>query len=185
MAAKKKINLLPRDQFEFSATGKLVQWAVSVGRWIVVVTEFVVICAFLSRFYFDTQLANLFDEVNQKRAIVASAATFEEGFRQTQDKIKIIKGLLAEEKKPSEIVIEISQSLPSDVTLTQINLEEQSLSLNGYALSDSGLRVFLSALVKHPQFTQVTLTDVSSRKEGLPGIAFNISAIYQKAKTGN
>ncbi|HUV72624.1 MAG TPA: PilN domain-containing protein [Clostridia bacterium] len=179
MASKKKINLLPKDQFEFSTTGQFVQWAVSVGRWIVVLTEFVVICAFLSRFYFDTQLANLFDEVKQKTAIVASAASFEENFRQTQDKIKIIKGLLAEEKKPSGAIVEISKLLPLEVMLTRIGFEEEALIIEGAALSDSGLRVFLAGLIKNSRFSQVALTDVSSRKEGLPGISFSISAIYE------
>jgi Tfp pilus assembly protein PilN len=171
-----KINLLPKDQFEYSQVGKLVKWSISVGRWIVVLTEFIVICAFLSRFYFDTQLANLFDDIKQKKAIVASAATFEENFRSTQDKIKIIKDLLSDDKKPSSLIKVVSQSLPLDVTLTKIVIEEDKLVVDGYSFSENGLKVFLSELLKKPGFASVSLSEISSRPENQPGIEFSVIA---------
>lgn len=171
-----KINLLPKDQFEYSSTGKLIKWLISVGRWIVVFTEFIVICAFLSRFYFDTQLANLFDDIKQKKAIVASAATFEENFRQTQERMKIIKNLLSNEKKPSTLIKDVNQSLPLDVILTKISIEEDGLTINGHALFESSLKVFLNELSKKPSFTSVNLTSVSSRPDNQIGIDFSIIA---------
>jgi Tfp pilus assembly protein PilN len=176
MPSPKKINLLPKDKFDYSTIGKFLKWATSAGRGIVVLTEFVVICAFLSRFYFDTQLANLFDEINQKKAIVAAATDFEENFRQTQEKIQIIKALLAQESRPSLLINEVSQLLPPEVTLTAINLEEKGLTLTGYTLSENGLRLFWLGLNQHPQLTKVTLSNISSRKEGQPGFDFTLSA---------
>lgn len=171
-----KINLLPKDQFEFSQAGKLLQWSISVGRWIVVLTEFVVICAFLSRFYFDTQLANLFDEIKQKKAIVASAATFEENFRQTQEKMKIIKDLLSSNQKPSTLVKDVSQSLPLDVTLTRIAINENEITISGYSFSESSLKLFINELSKKSGLANVSLGSISSRSDGLSGINFNIVA---------
>lgn len=179
MSPKRKINLLPQGRFEYSTTGKFLTWAVSVGRWIVVFTELIVICAFLSRFYFDTQLANLFDDIKQKKAIVASTAEFEDNFRQIQDKIKIIKNLLAGERKPSTLIADISRLLPIDVSLTSIDIEGKDLSFNGYSLSEGGLQGFWLGLTQHPKISQVTLSDISSRKEGLPGLSFRISAVIE------
>lgn len=176
MPAKDKINLLPKDEFETSSVGKFVQWAVHVGRWIVVLTEFIVICAFLSRFYFDTKLANLFDDIKQKQSIVDSALSFEDNFRQVQDKIKIIKGLIAEEKKPSITLVEVSQSLPLDVTLTGINIDNGSLGLSGYSLSERGLNVLLSGLVTNPHLEAVSLDNISSQKDNPSTVGFTISA---------
>jgi Tfp pilus assembly protein PilN len=176
MSSADKINLLPKDNFEYSQTGKLVNWAVSIGRWIVVLTEFIVICAFLSRFYFDTQLANLFDELKQKKAIVASAASFEDNFRQIQERTNTVKALLAKEKKPSTMVAEISKLLPTEVTLNKILITEDELKITGYSFTESGLKYFMIGLVSHPQLKEVSIGEVSSRKEGLPGISFNITA---------
>lgn len=176
MSSKSKINLLPKDQFEYSTAGKLIKWAVSVGRWIVVLTEFVVICAFISRFYFDTVLANLFDDIKQKKAIVSSASAFEETFRQTQTKLKVIKTLLAEEKRPSVVIEDIGKAMPLDATLSQVIIEDTKITLSGSALSENSLKIFLAQLLKNPKLNQVSLTNISSQKEALPGVVFTISA---------
>lgn len=179
MPPRRKINLLPQNNFESSNAGKFLQWAVSVGRWIVVFTELVVICAFLSRFYFDTKLANLFDDIKQKKAIVASAANFEETFRNTQSKMKEIRILLTGEVKPSIIITEISNLLPPDVSLTSFSVEKNNLTLVGYSLSKSGLQSFWQNLTKYTKISGLTLNNISSRKEGLPGISFDVNAIIK------
>jgi Tfp pilus assembly protein PilN len=180
--APKKVNLLPKDQFEFSATGKFIQWAVSIGRWIVVLTEFVVICAFLSRFYFDTVQANLFDETKQKQAIIQSAASFEENFRDLQTKVKLVKALLAEEKEPSGLISQISNKLPLNVTLTRVSIETGELRISGFTLSERGLSVFVSGLAEIPQLEKVNLTNVSLDPEEGPGIMFSLSARVNETK---
>ena len=179
MSAQNKINLLP-DEFGVSTTDKFVKWAVSNGRWVVVLTEFVVICAFLSRFYFDTVLANLFEDIKQKQAIVDSASSFEENFRRVQEKIKIIKSLLAEEKKPSSLIAELSLLLPLDISLTSISVDSKQLTFSGHALSENSLNVLLSGLVSHPRLESINLTSVSTPKDNFPGIDFNISAMVKK-----
>lgn len=176
MPARNKINLLPKDNFEDSVWGKLINWAVNVGRWIVVLTEFVVICAFLSRFYFDTELANLFDNVKQNKTIVDSASEFEDTFLQTQKKIKLVKSLLSEIDKPSSIFTEINQSLPLDMTITSANFNDKKIELSGYCLSLESLNFFLRELNAKPKFDQINLSSIS-RKENTAEIVFNITFI--------
>lgn len=180
--AAREINLLPKDKFETSTLGKLIRWVVSVGRWIVVFTEFIVICAFLSRFYFDTQLANLFDEIKQKKAMVNSASSFEESFRQIQERTKIVKNILASEKKPSGLLAEIANNLPLNVFLNEITIDEKNLSFSGYALSESGLNIFLKNLTRLPQLEQISLYNVSTPKESRIGVNFTVNAVIKKIK---
>lgn len=179
MPAKSKINLLPKDEFEDSSLGKFFKWAVSVGRWIVVFTEFIVICAFLSRFYFDTKLANLFDDLKQKQAIVDSALSFEDNFRELQDKTKTIKTILAQEKHPAGYFTDINKFLPLNVFLSEIGFDENQINLTGYALSESGLNAFLQNLVAYPATEKITLSNVSNKKGAFSGIDFNINAVLK------
>lgn len=180
MPAEDQVNLLPRDEFEISPVGKFIKWAVNVGRWIVVLTEFVVICAFLSRFYFDTKLANLFDDIKQKQAIVDSALPFEERFRLVQEKIKIVKSLLAEEKHSSTLFTEVTQLLPFDVFLTEMGVREGRLVLKGYFLSEKSLKVFLSSLIMSPNLEEVVLENVATQKDNPSAVNFSISAGIKK-----
>jgi len=180
MPAEDQVNLLPKDEFESSPVGKFIKWAVGIGRWIVVLTEFVVICAFLSRFYFDTKLANLFDDIKQKQAIVDSALPFEERFRLVQERIKIVKALLAEEKHPSDLFVEVTGLLPFDIFLTGMGTEEEKLVLKGYFLSDKSLKVFLSGLMSSPHLEEVILENVATQKDNPSAVNFSISAMIKK-----
>ena len=45
-AQEKQINLLPKDKWEVGVIGKLLKWALNIGRYIVVFTELIVISAF-------------------------------------------------------------------------------------------------------------------------------------------
>ena len=181
MSAKQRINLLPKDEFESSTLGKFVKWAVSVGRWIVVFTEFIVICAFLSRFYFDTQLANLFDDLEQKQAMVKSATSFEQNFREVQKRTQIVKTILAEEEKPSELFLDINRLTPLDIFLTEMSFTEKGLTMGGYALSENGLNVFLNNLSLLSKLSEVSLNNISLNNE-ISGINFNISATVGREK---
>lgn len=179
MPARGKINLLPKNDFENSFFGKLVNWAVNVGRWVVVLTEFVVICAFLSRFYFDTELAKLFDNIKQNKTIVDSALGFEDTFLRTQEKIKIVKGILEGLDKPSVTFADVSRMLPLDMTLTGLSYRENKVEISGYCLSLESLNLFLWELNGSPNFEDVSITNVS-QKEGSVEINFNINFSIKK-----
>src|SRR3989304_6667942 len=102
MAARKKsthqINLLPQEQFAASTSGRILAWALSTFRIIVIITELVVILAFLSRFFLDAQNADLSEQIEQKSGIVAASSDFEKTFRQTQKKLEIFSVLTDQEK---------------------------------------------------------------------------------------
>lgn len=180
MPAKDKINLLPKDDFENTQLGRFVNWAINVGRWIIVFTELIVICAFLSRFYFDTKISNLFDETRVKKAMITTNLPWEENFRQFQEKTKIIKSILAQERTPSVLFAEIAKVMPLDLTLKDISVTENSIvSMTGYCLSERGLKAFLTGLKNLPSLTKINLSNIS-QKDQLMGTKFSISAEWKK-----
>lgn len=179
-AKKKEINLL-KSAGETNIWSDLLDWTINIGRWIVVLTEFVVICAFLSRFYFDTKLANLFDEINQKRAIVESAAAFEEQFRQVQERIKIVESLLKEKSYFYPYLETISQNLPQDITLDSIEIfSKQEIILSGKGNKFS-LAWFVKT-IKGSSFEDVSIEKISSSGEDANVFNFIINL---KIKDGN
>src|SRR3989344_7346869 len=90
-----KINLLPKDSFDFSTLGKFLRWSLTTGRVLVVLTEFVVILAFGSRFYFDKRLNDLVEEIVQKQAVVDSYAEIEKTTRDILTKQEVVNSYLA------------------------------------------------------------------------------------------
>ena len=177
MPTTRQINLLPKDTFEQSPTGKFLKWAISVGRWIVVFTDLIVICAFLSRFYFDTKLADLHDEIKQSQAIIEATSDFEESFRQLQERLNLIKVLGKTKFKGEEKSIFITSSLPSDVSLSNFSISPGEISLSGVALTQTGMSTLLNNLISSPKISKINISQlVFGGKEAPGAISFALTA---------
>jgi len=146
MAARKKpaqINLLPREQFAASTGGRVLTWALSTFRIIVIITELVVILAFLSRFFLDAENADLSEEIEQKQSIIASSSDFEKTFRQTQKRLEIFSELTVRDKLASGVLSKIALSIPPDVYLESIGLNDNSISLVGLSPNERSIEEFV------------------------------------------
>ena len=93
MCQSKRINLLPQEEFEASVLGRILRWAMGTFRIIVIITEMIVMGAFLSRFWLDAQNSDLNDQIKISSAQISSQASFEKKFRDVQTKLKIYKDI--------------------------------------------------------------------------------------------
>jgi hypothetical protein len=81
------INLIPRDPFFDTAMGRTLQWAISIGRYIVIFTQIVVILSFAARFTLDFQLTNINKSITQNYSTIESFGDLEKDFRLAQAQI--------------------------------------------------------------------------------------------------
>lgn len=174
---KNNINLLLQEDFEKKPLGKFLVWSLSAGRWIVIVTELIVIAAFLSRFKFDRDLTDLHEKIKQKQAIVQSYSQFEKDFRFFQERIAKIKTLYAQQTNSPEVLNAVASSLPNDVLLSQFSLEKTSLSITGIALSEEGLGNFMAGLLTSKKFKNIDVSAIT-RKSNEAGIRFSFTALW-------
>ena len=91
---KEEINLLPQKGFASTTAGRILAWILSTFRIIVIVTEIIVMVAFLSRFWLDAQNTDLDEEITQKQALIAASLGFEKRFKQTQSVVPVLMPLL-------------------------------------------------------------------------------------------
>lgn len=175
---KKEINLLPREEFEKKPLGRFLTWALSVGRYIVIFTELIVILAFLSRFKLDRDLSDLNQSIREKQAIIEASAEFEKEFTFFQTRLATIKKLKSKETSFTQIVSAIGSLTPLDVAISNLSFSENSLRINATALSEKGLGSFLANLAASPNFKEVSLTNISKSIETGPEIKFIINAQF-------
>jgi len=182
MAARKStIELLPQEDWEKGSLGKVLKWALTVGRYIVIVTELIVILAFLSRFKFDRDLTDLNEEIKQKQAVVQSSAQFEEKFRFLQKQLLTIETLEKKRLQTNKVLTELASLTPIDFYLSNLNIAEKEVSLTATALSEGSLATFLNSLKKSTFFEKITLSQVSSGSQKTIGINFQLkSELTQK-----
>ncbi|MBI4028999.1 MAG: PilN domain-containing protein [Candidatus Blackburnbacteria bacterium] len=182
MAAPKKINLILKEGFENSTVGKVLTWSLSVGRVIVILTELVVILAFLSRFWLDKTLTDLNESNTSKRKQIEASANFEANFRSIQDRLKNYQKY-ASKTNDDTLVAKIASLLPSDVTLTKINLSNKDFQISGVSLSEAGLSGFMKGLSGNTPFTGVILSSLNLATEGQQGLVFTVKGtLPQKEK---
>ncbi len=178
MARNKKapeINLLPQEEFEASAIGRVLKWLLGTFRYIVISTEMIVMIAFLSRFWLDARSADLVDAINQKKAIVASYKTFEGQFRSTQDKITLFNKFGGDNLKMSPVIKDISSAVSSDITLSEIVVNGGKVEITAVTQNESSASNFIANLNNSAHLTNVGLEAVES-KQGTTSLSFTIKA---------
>lgn len=182
MAAQKfiSLNLLSQDAFSESIIGKILMWALSIGRYIVVFTELIVILSFLSRFKLDRDLTDLNAQINQQVLIIDSYGDLEKRFRDLQLKLTFMRnrvsGVDVEQAMDSVI-----RSLPADVKLKNITTSRDKITLSATALTSQGFYQFVSNLKANKTFADLKIANISQDEEIATGIVFDLAIDLRQA----
>ncbi|MBU1499327.1 PilN domain-containing protein [Patescibacteria group bacterium] len=179
-ARKKEINLLPKEPWEKGILGQLIPWTLSVGRYVVVFVELIVISAFLYRFGLDRQLTDLNEKIKQKQAIVSSYGDLEAKFKQVQGQLEKIKTTDGASVKIDELLDKISQITPIDAAYDSIMINQKEISLQGRVLSEAGLATLLTQAQASKEFSDVSLENVSSGTDNIKAIIFRMSLGFKQ-----
>lgn len=176
MPKNKAINLLPQEEFNASTTGRILRWATSTFRIIVIITEMVVMAAFLSRFWLDAQNSNLNHAIKIKSDQIAAQANQEKQFRAIQTKLSIFNQIY-QKKSMSSLVDNITGRVPGNVTLSRLSVENGVVEIRGTSLSDLDISQFIVNLSSSP-FKEATLKQVSTSENNPGGTDFTVSVTY-------
>lgn len=171
-----EVNLLPGEDFEGKPGGQFLQWALTWGKRIVVTTELIVILAFLSRFWLDTQVANLADSIDQEKLIVQSASDFEKNFRALTDRIAKANDI---EKISSPLVVydQVEKLIPSTVTIKSFSYTNSSVTLTGVS-DEISFGQLVDAFKSSSFFINVAVPGVSKAID-TTNVNFTLTATYQ------
>lgn len=153
------VNLLPQDPFLDSIVGKFLVWSLSIGRYLVILTEFIVITSFLSRFKLDRDLTDITENIVQQKAVILSYQDVEANFRSVQDRINFIK----QQQQNNSILTSLDfleKNIPIDTKLTQLNLQPASWSLSASSITAQGMKATIDNVVAANPQSDVSLGEV-------------------------
>lgn len=173
------INLLPKDPFLSTPIGKFLQWALSVGRYLVIFTELIVILSFVARFDLDRRVTDLNLQIEQKKNIINSYEDLEQRVRDVQRKIESYQQV-EQQQNLVDIFPALSEITPRDVTLTQLEIQPTSVFLTGRTLSSTSLNLFINNIQLSPRFFDVTIEKIGTASDKDPGFDFRIRAGVRK-----
>jgi Tfp pilus assembly protein PilN len=167
------INLVPKDPFFSSPLGRILNWALSIGRYIVIFTELVVIISFASRFTLDRQVTDLNDEIHQKQSVVESYGDLEEKVRLTQAKVDQYQQL-SQQTNIADIFPQLSQVIPADVQLESLAIKQTSVSIDGSAKSQNALNILINNLKLSQNVFNITVDKIETAQETKGTVKFRV-----------
>ncbi len=177
MAKNKSINLLPLEEFEASTIGRVLRWAMGSFRIIVILTEMVVMGAFLSRFWLDAQNSNLVDSIKVASSQIQVQSDFEKEFRGIQTKLAIFKQINSG-VKDSDKALSIAGKTPSGVTLSSISVQDTTSDVKGTSDTETAIAQFISNLKTDPAIKKIGLGPVETSDQAVSLISFQITISY-------
>jgi Tfp pilus assembly protein PilN len=177
MPKNKFINLLPQEEFEASTLGRVLRWAMGTFRIIVIVTEMVVMGAFLSRFWLDAENSNLADSIKIASAQIQVQSEFEKEFRGLQTKLAIIKQLVGGPKS-SDRFLELAAKTPPGVSITSIGVQDLTGTVKGASDTETAIAQFISNLKTDPNIKKISLGSLDTSDDVQSTILFQLNISY-------
>ncbi len=181
--SENKINLLPKKEFDLSASGIVLNWVLTSFRYIVIVMEIVVMGAFITRFWLDTQNSDLMDEIKKGQASLQSFSTFEKEYTGLQKKLLIYSLLTTNRGDVSSTLNRVVKYLPSDTLLSSINIQDNNISILGMAANERSIQQLIANLESDDKFKSVNLQDINIENKDSNLITFKIGISTKEGGT--
>lgn len=177
------INLIPKDPFFATPAGQILKWALSIGRYIVIFTELIVILSFVTRFSLDRQVTDLNDAISQKKTVILSYGDLEESFRQIQTVLEDYQ-LVKQQVNITEIFPELTNIIPRDTVLSELVLRPDQISFTGKTITQSSLNTIINNIQLSDRFSNVSVDKIESNTtDDLGGFNFVIRANTRPVET--
>lgn len=155
------INLLPHKG-EGLVT-QFLNWALTIGRLLIILTETLALGTFLYRFSLDMRIVDLHDEIKSQSIIASNFKPYEDIYRNFQDRIALAKKYdTISDVTPNVFgdVIQMGQGL---ITFRTILIENDSVRLDVQAPSTATVSTFVNELKKYPGVVSVSIDKVENK----------------------
>jgi len=173
-----QINLLPEANFEDTTTGRILSWILSTFRIIVIVTEIIVMIAFLSRFWLDAQNTDLNDDIERSVAVLNSSKNFEKEFEYIQKKLEIFSELTKNQGIYTDALHQLVSYLPPDLYLTTVTFKGSSLLIEGSTSNEISIQQLIVNLSSAEIFSEVSLNELATNPKDANLFDFKLATSF-------
>jgi len=158
MAAPKEISLLPQQEDLNSPAARFLRWATTVGRYVIVFTELIVISAFISRFWLDRKNADLSE----------TTKTFEKDFSLLQQRLDKIKLFYAQQPPYDQNLSSLVKSTPPQIVYDNLVIgrdqeDRVSVTTSLSSSSETAIVDFITNLILNPDIQKVDVKNIEKK----------------------
>lgn len=150
-----QINLFPPKELNF--VDKVIYFSFNYLRYILVITQLVVISVFFYRFKIDQEIVDLKDSLKQKEEIVLVSNSLLRDVRSIDVKVKQTATVLSQQTELQDMMNYFLSRFPADLNLTKLTVGGGTIKFEGYTLRPDLVRVFYNQMKQDKRFKLVSL----------------------------
>jgi hypothetical protein len=156
---------------------KFMNWVLTIGRLIVIVTEVVAVIAFIYRFSLDEKLVNLHSAIKQKQNIVSVLRNDENKYRNLQDRIALAASFSEKGLKTSQTIKDIVGLIPSQTTINNLIINKDRINISINTVSVSSLSDFINSLKNYNSIKSISIDNIENKPS--IGLSVDITAMLK------
>lgn len=161
---KYKINLIPKK--ETPLMEKVVFFALNYLRYIIVITQLVVIGVFFYRFQIDQRIIDLKEAVDQKKEIVQIVLPLLNEASRIDKKTTEIETILKRQSSFQSMMTYFLSIFPATISLTNLEIQEGMMKVTGIAQNPTHLQAFFQLMKEDNKFKDVTFQTIKKGDVG-------------------
>src|SRR3989344_4079581 len=142
---------------------KFMNWALTVGRLIVIITEVIAIIAFVYRFSLDEKLVDLHSAIKQKQNIISVLKNDENKYRNLQDRIALASTFSEKAISSNKTIADIVHLIPNQVRTNNLIFSKDRVSMDVSMVSISSLTDFIESLKNYPNMKSISIENIENK----------------------
>ena len=153
------INLLVKKK---TTADTVLEWALTTGRFIIILTETIALTAFAYRFVLDRQIIDLHDKIRQKQAILSFYKEDEEKFRLLHNKLATVSTLDSQAQVTPTLVDELVKLAEGKAILQNLRVTPTDAEMIAETPSIPLMNSLITGLKQHPRVIGVSVDSVEN-----------------------
>ncbi|PIV09486.1 hypothetical protein COS31_02075 [Candidatus Roizmanbacteria bacterium CG02_land_8_20_14_3_00_36_15] len=155
---KYKINLMIEKKE--SLLDQIIYFSLNYLRYIIVITQIVVIFVFYYKFKVDQEIIDLKEGVDQRKEIIQVSQPLLKEAEAVESKINQIKPILKEQNSLLSQFNYVLSIFPEPIFLIKLRLDKDNLFLDGYSEDASAIKQFYYQLKNDKKFKKASLNNI-------------------------
>ncbi len=172
---KYSINLMSGTEAPF--TERVVYFFLNYLRYIIIITQLVVIGVFFYRFQIDQHIVDLKESVDQKKEIVQVVVPLLQQAETIDQRSNEAQKIFNEQDGFNKMIQYFLSQFPASITLTHMEFTNDSITATGNSINPHDLQSFYMLLKQDKKFGEVNFP---SLKKTATGYTFQLNLIHFK-----
>lgn len=161
---KYSINLL--SEKEIPLLDRVMYFFLNYLRYIIIITQLVVIGVFFYRFQIDQRIVDLKESVDQKKEIVQVVLPLLKEAELIDKRTFETKQIFDKQQQFSSMIQYFLSQFPLNISLINLEVTQDSLKATGSSFDARQLQAFYAVLKKDSKFTTIQLQNLQKTESG-------------------